>query len=676
MLVLGFSGGLDLMFQQRTYLFPPGTCHDSAAVLVEDGCVAAAIEEERLNRIKHTSKGAINAIRYCLQSRAITPRDLDALIYYGSEEACSIWMRNLFYGSRDAKPVTTYRQLIHELFRQGVGEELDDRKLIFVNHHLAHAISAYAQSGFSESLVFTVDGAGDGLSGSVTHWRGSNYDLLTTYSDGKSLGIFYDRVIAMLGYGFTEEYKVMGLAPYGDPSRFRQTFDGLYSLLPRGEYVLNWHLIETLYSLAPVRKAGEPILQAHKDIAAALQEALERVVFHILSYYRVATGLTSLCLAGGVAHNSTLNGKLLYSGMFRNIFVQPASHDSGCAIGAALYPFVSQAAGSSSAAPAARGRIEHVFWGAHAGTQEQIGSTLDRWRALVEVAYDDQIAARTAALLAEGRVIGWVQGCSEFGPRALGNRSIVADPRPAANKDLINQMVKKREAYRPFAPSVLEEYAAEYFEIPYEGMQFPFMSFTVRVCPQQRGLLGATTHVDGTARIQTVSKKTNPQFWELIEAFRQLTGVAVLLNTSFNNNAEPIVDSVDDAVACFLTTGLHHLVIGNYLVSKNDSGPLGIFDLSASLPAYAHVTETKAIGPDGRFVLTHAIANSYDQNAIAISERTYQLLRQSGGSQKLRKLVAPECPGAHDIAAELWSLWEQRAVALRPVDRAEAHSGP
>ena len=666
MLALGLSGGLDLMFQHREYLFPPGTCHDSAAALVEDGRVVAAVEEERLNRIKHTSKGAVGAIRRCLQSRGIGLTDLDALVYYGSEENCAIWMQNLFYGSRDAEPVTTYRQLIHELLHHGLGEDVDDRKLLFVNHHLAHAICVYAQSGLSESLVFTVDGAGDGLSGAVSHWRGAAYNLLATYPEAKSLGTFYDRVIAMLGYGFTEEYKVMGLAPYGDPARFHGAFQALYSLLPHGDYVLNWHLLGTLYPLAPVRKKGQPILQAHKDIAAALQEALERVVFHILSYYRTTTGLSSLCMAGGVAHNSTLNGKLLYSGMFRDIFVHPASDDAGCAIGAALYPFVSQAARGAPSASAPSARIEHVFWGNDAGTPEEIGAALERWKPLVDVTHDNDVATRTATLIAEGRVIGWVQGASEFGPRALGNRSIVADPRPASNKDLINEMVKKREGYRPFAPSVLEEYAAEYFEIPQEGMRFPFMSFTVKVRPQWQALLGATTHVDHTSRIQTVSRRTNPRFWELIECFRQITGVAVLLNTSFNNNVEPIVDSVDDAMACFLTTGLHHVVAGDYLVSRNGHGPLGILELAASLPAYAHLNEARSIGPDGHFGLTHSISNAYDHNAVAISERAYRLLSQADGD---RKLEEPE-----QIAEELWSLWTRRAIMLRPVNGASSHS--
>ncbi len=669
MLTIGFSGGLDQVFQNRDYLFAPGTFHDAAAVLVEDGEVVAAIEEERINRIKHSRKGAINAIRYCLQARGISLSDIDALIYYGSDEGLNLWTRHLFYGNCDARPVTTHRQLIHEFLQHGLGEDIEDSKLKFVNHHLAHAISAYAQSGLSDSLVLTIDGGGDGLSGSVTQWHGTNYQLLAAYDGSKSLGTYYDRVIAIIGYGFTEEFKVMGLAAYGNPACFRQAFESTYTLLPYGDYTFNWHLIENLYPLLSVRKRGESILVEHKDIAAALQETLERVVFHVLSFYRQATGMPNLCMAGGVAHNSTLNGKLLYSGLFQDIFVHPASKDSGCAIGAALYPFMypfmNMDQTMSSETMSSPARIEHVFWGTYVGENDEIGATLERWKPFIEISHEDQIAERSATLLADGRVIGWVQGRSEFGPRSLGNRSILADPRPASNKDLINEMVKKRESYRPFAPVVLEEYASEYFEIPNEGMTFPFMSFTVKVRLKWCKLLGATTHVDDTARVQTVSRKINPRLWELIEAFRQITGVAVLLNTSFNNNEEPIVDSVDDAVACFLTTGLQHLVAENYLVAKNDYGRQHILQLYATLPAYARLTETISVGGNGNYDIRHCIANSYGDDTVAISDQVYRLLG-SGDQQTLAALLESEQKEGATIAEEFWSLWERRVVVVHP----------
>jgi carbamoyltransferase len=253
-------------------------------------------------------------------------------------------------------------------------------------------------------------------------------------------------------------------------------------------------------------------------------------------------------MAGGVAHNCSLNGKILYSGLFDDIFVQPASHDAGGAIGAALYVTKSEMKDGSSV------KLDHVYWGTDVSESKIIVEELDRWNKFIDIKKSDNIVNDTAKLLAEGSVIGWVQGRSEFGPRALGNRSILADPRPPENKDIINKMVKKREAYRPFAPSVLEEHVEEYFVIPTSQKQFPFMNFVLKVKEEKQSILGAITHVDGTARIQTVSKASNPMYWNLINEFSKYTGVHILLNTSFNNNAEPIVDSVYDAIVCFLTT--------------------------------------------------------------------------------------------------------------------------
>ena len=665
MRTIGLSGGLDLVSEHREYLFPPGTCHDSAAVLVEDGEVVAAIEEERLNRIKHTSKGAANAVRFCLTQAGLSLADVDQVVYYGSEEGCTAWMRSLFYGTVDAAPVTSYRQLIHDLLRHGVGEDVDDARLGFVHHHLAHAISAQAQSGFDECLVVTLDGAGDGLSGSVSRWRGSAYEVLTLLPDGKSLGMLYDRVIAMLGYGFTEEYKVMGLAPYGDPARFRRPMQAVYTLLPGGDYLIHWHRIQELYPLAPVRKRGEPILQEHKDVAAALQEALEAIAFHVLGFFRAATGLVRLCLAGGVAHNSTLNGKVLYSGLFREMFVQPASHDAGCALGAALFPHVTSRNGRSGDGNASRA-VAHVYWGTDVGDRETILARLRAWQPLVDIACVEDVAERAAALLADGAVLGWVQGRSEFGPRALGNRSILADPRPAANRERVNAMVKKREAYRPFAPAVPEERAAEFFELS-PGMRAPFMSFTVRVRREWRERLAATTHVDDTARIQTVSRDSNPRFWELLEAFGRLTGVAVLLNTSFNNDVEPIVDSVDDAVACFLTTGLDYLVVGEVVVSRSGQGATGMLDLAAQLPAHARLTETAAPDGGGRLTPAHAIANTCGRPPVSVSAPAHRLLKKAHPDVALRDLLAPD-DDEESVAREMTALWSRRVVTLRPVN--------
>ncbi len=670
MLTLGISGSLDLVSQRREYLFPRGTFHDAAAVLVEDGKVVAGIEEERLNRIKHSNKGPVNSIRFCLETRGIKLDDVDYLTFYGSEELCTLMLRNLFYGTSDAQPVTSMRGLIHEFLQTGLGQDLDDGKLTFVNHHLAHAISAYAQSGHDESLVFTLDGAGDALCGSVSHWTGVRYQLLHSFPAEQSLGIFYDRVIAMLGYAFTEEYKVMGLAPYGEAAKYRHVFRTLYDLLPQGNYVLHWQRLENLYPLAPPRKKGEAILPEHLHIAAGLQESLETIVLHVVSHYRLLTGVRSMCLAGGVAHNSTLNGKILDFGAFDDIFVQPASHDGGCAIGAALYPQLTEL---GRATPQTNGltRIEEVYWGTEIGSDNDISALLTQWRNLIEFEHVEDVATRSAQLLAAGKVIGWVQGRSEFGPRALGNRSILADPRPPENKDLINRMIKKREAYRPFAPAVIDESAHEYFEIPKGTTSFRFMSFTVKVKPEKRELLGATTHVDGTARVQTVSRNENPRFWKLIEEFGKLTGVPVLLNTSFNNNVEPIVDSAEDAIVCFLTTDLPHLVIGDFIASKSAFDELELLNLSASLPAYSRLVQTKSLGVGGESLVSHELTNTYNQDQHPISESIFQILMHSSDELTLSDVLLKHAPTADrsQLAAEAFDLWQKRAISLRPARR-------
>jgi carbamoyltransferase len=667
MLVLGISGGLDPVYENREFLFPTHTCHDSAAVLVDDGKVVAAIEEERLNRIKHTSKGAVGAIRLCLNSCGLRLKDIDRLAIYGDEKHLSPQVKMAHYRRLEEGAVKDVRDLIHEMLITQLDGDIKDDKLYFVPHHMAHAMSAFAQSGFEKSLVLTIDGIGDTASGLVLAAQDDSLQLIHTLSIQKSLGLFYLDVIRFLGYDQFEEYKVMGLAPYGDPSKYRPLFRKLYKLLPDGDYTLNPDLPLILCKIGQPRRRGAPFTQAYKDIAAALQEALEEIAFHILRHYQKKTGQTRLCLAGGVAHNCTLNGRILYSGLFEEVFVQPASHDAGCALGAALYACREEPASSDSKVVSAP--VEHVYWGTDIGSTEYIYRELEAWGDFIESEFCDRITMRAAELLAQGAVIGWVQGRSEFGPRALGNRSILADPRPAENKDMINKMVKKREAYRPFAPAVLEEYVDEFFDLPRQGMRSPFMTFVVKVREDKRGLLRATTHVDGTARIQTVSRETNQIFWELIDEFRKQTNVPILLNTSFNNNAEPIVDSTTDAVVCFLTTGLNYLVVGNYLVRKKAAGKSQYLHLVPSLAQYARLTQTR------RFVSRHEmgalfeIKNSYHTKYdAAITPDVFAVLQLADGRTPLGNLIKRTGEYTRDkeeaIVDGLLELWSRRLIVM------------
>lgn len=662
MLTLGITGGWDSIYEKRYHI---AMKHDAAAVLVKDGEVVAAIEEERLNRIKHTNKAPLSAIQFCLDSYGVKIQDVDRIAIHGLEDYMNHQFREYYLKNTGLETFVDARALHQDLIKQEFGYDIDARRLVFVHHHIAHAVSAFAQSGFDESLVLTIDAYGDGISGMLLEGKGATMNKIGSFPESKSLGRFYLSVIRFLGYDLFEEYKVMGLAPYGDASRYRRLFKSFYSLLPDGDYVIHLSNLHRLFEALPPARNKDSFSQEHKDVAAALQESLEEIVFHVLKHYRRTTNQTKICIAGGVAHNCSLNGKLLYSGLFDDIFVQPASHDAGGALGAALYV-------ANREKPAAKpAKLDHVYWGTEIGDDDAIANELSGWEDFVAVEKHENIAAHAAQLMAEGAVIGWVQGRSEFGPRALGNRSILADPRPAKNKDIINAMVKKREAYRPFAPSVIEAAASEFFEVPQNQTEFPFMVFVLNVRPEKRELLGAITHVDGTARIQTVSAKTNPRYWELINEFGKLTGVPILLNTSFNNNAEPIVDSVRDSVVCFLTTKLDYLIVGDYVVSKREIDFSSYMNSVPTLPKYARLQRTKKFSTNNEMVTVYEIGNSFDDRYTArVSAETFNLLVGADEEKTLGELLeaqdVTDDERKREIVAEVVEMWGRRVVALGP----------
>jgi carbamoyltransferase len=649
MKILGISGTLQLIHEKSD-----GEKHDAAAVLLIDGSVVSAIEEERLNRIKHTDKFPGQAIRFVLRQAGISMKDLDQICYYS--------LPNYFF--EKGEPISLAGK-IQEVARVALGCEIDEKKLYFVHHHLAHAFSTFCMSGFQRSLVLSIDGQGDGISGMVLNGEGKKLDVLEKYSIPNSLGVYYLHVIYLLGYRQFDEYKVMGLAPYGNPGAYRDIFKSFYTLLPEGRYSIDLKKVKKLYLLAPRRQKGEPFTQVHKNIAAALQESVEEIVMHILRYYQTKTRHTRLCLAGGVAHNCSMNGKILYSGMFEEVFVQPAAHDAGCALGAALYRYhelESQAKFST---------LTHLYWGTPTGDSDTILKTLTCWEDFLQYEKVDKIARTAAQLMAEGAVVGWMQGRSEFGPRALGNRTIAADPRPPENKDIINEMVKKREAYRPFAPSVMEEYVEEYFQLPAKTGKFPYMIFVVKVKQDKQRLLGAITHVDGTARIQTVSAETNPLYWQLIDEFRKITGIPIILNTSFNNNAEPIVDSVNDAIVCYITTRLNYLVIGDYLIKKKEVPPETHTKLLPFLPRHNILIQTNRYISMNEPARIYEIKNNFENGYQAeLSSGVFHILNQADGKTSLEELMKKtNVPGEETkkkILDEILDLWGKRFIGLNP----------
>ena len=696
MIIAGLCGGIDRINENRfgvlQYSF-----HDAACALVENGEVTAAIEEERLNRIKHTNKYPREALRFCLESRGLGLNDVDCLAFGIRESYLDGVMANR-YNMAPSTGLQRGRQFLQNMIEEDFHLRLNPKRFHFVDHHFAHACSAYYPSGFDQALVVTIDGVGDSLSGSVYLGLGNKLELLQTFSEQQSLGFFYLNITRYLGYDLFDEYKVMGLAPYGDGQRFAHIFEQLYELLPGGQYRFNAERMNRLWQSLPPRHSNGDFSQEDKDVAMAAQVTLQRIFGHVLEYYKGMTGMENLCLAGGVALNCRMNGEILQKGMFRQIFVQPAAHDAGIALGAALHCHHQQQSACC------RKRMRHVYWGGDCSSDAEIESLLRKWDKFVVGERMDDACSVAAQMMSEGTIIGWARGRSEFGPRALGNRSILADPRPAEHKDVINALVKKREAFRPFAPSVLEEYVEEFFEIPENAKSFPFMLFTMPVREKYRSVLQAITHVDGSARLQTVSRQDNEDYWRLINCFRELTGIPVLLNTSFNNFAEPIVETAADSLVCFLTTGLRVLVVGNWIVKKKQASSDALLSLKLDLPAYTKLGEMVApingtgngSGPGANPAPTRrwwnllarfsrprpaveeekkqplkVISNTFDKRMMAVRDEVFRILLVSDGYQNIQELMGSAGVESNPITqlvclGEIQELWERRLVSLSP----------
>ena len=652
MLVVGLSGGLNWAASEQ-FQETSNFLHDAAAAIVRDGRIVAALEEERDNRLKHSNKFPLGAILHCLDEARVSPGEVDRWAYcFGN--VLEILATNAFLADMAAPPLIVSEAILAELLSTGLGVPIAPSAVTTVGHHVAHVASAFEPSGFDSALVVSYDGGGDESHGSIVSVVNGKYETLFDLGAPQSLGLFYHYAMRPIGYGRFDEYKVMGLAPYGDPARFREPFRSLYTLHEGGRYEIHFDRFKSLLGLVAVRRPGEPFAQDHKDLAAAIQESLETMAFHLIDGARRTTGHRNLCLAGGVALNCTFNGRLARTTWFDDIFVQPASTDAGAALGAALH------VERTSAPRPGRAPLAHVYLG-RAPRTAALESTIDGWSGVLTFEKRADICRDAAGKLSEGAVVGWVQGRSEFGPRALGNRSIVADPRPAGNKDRVNLMVKKREAYRPFAPSVLAEHAGEYFELPDYARRFAFMSFAVPVQPAKRALLQATTHVDGTARVQVVFEDVNPRYWRLISEFHRLTGVPLVLNTSFNNHAEPIVDSVEDAIQCYLTTGLDYLVIDDYLIAKTQPSIRVADWMVVSQPSTTHlVRRGSPAGHDGR---VHALRRTVaDSRAVDISPDAFALLARADGSASIADLLGGPLDAA--LADELFDLWQKRLIRV------------
>ncbi len=581
--------------------------HDAAAALLVDGELVAAAEEERFTRKKHDFEFPQNAISFCLKKAGILAAELDYVVFF---EKPFVKFERLLLSTMQTFPRS------HRVFRESMvswlGDKLwvknlvrkklgiDSSRILFGEHHLSHAASAFLCSPFEEAAILTIDGVGEWTTAAVGIGKGTDIRLIKEVRFPNSLGLLYSAFTAFLGFEVNEgEYKVMGMAPFGVP-RYKDQVYKLIRVSADGSFEMDMdyfsyhYSANTMYSrkflslFGEPRKHGEHFFtgktgfptyfgekpsnycelagrnQHYADIAASIQSVIEEIVLKMAGYARQETGLTKLCLAGGVALNSVANVRIFREASFTDVFIQPAAGDSGGALGAALYGY------HTVLGQPRKFVMKHAYWGK--GFSEAAIDKVLREENVPHVCYDDKqkLAERVVESLLAGKVIGWFQGRAEWGPRGLGNRSILADPRRAEMKDIVNLKIKFREPYRPFAPSVLMEAAEQFFDVAEPERHYPtrFMLYVVKVREAAQSKIPAITHVDGTGRLQTVDRTNSETYYDLIRCFGDATGIPVLLNTSFNLRGEPIVNSPRDALRTFRISGMDSLVLGTRLIEK------------------------------------------------------------------------------------------------------------
>lgn len=559
--------------------------HDAAAALIDNGKIIAAAEEERFSRKKHDSSFPNKAIDFCLETAQIAAKDVDWVVFYEkpflkferitlSSLATTPFARDMFVGAYKVwlKDKLWVKSQIASYL------SVSTKKIVFSGHHVSHAASSYFTSPFERAAILTVDGVGEWT---TTAWGTASRNKLKLYCEvgfPHSLGLFYSTFTQFLGFQVNEgEFKVMGLAPYGKPKYveqveklIKQSTDGAFQL---DLSYFNFHLSDKasfnqkfidLFGVPPVEpEDSDNVVEVYANIAASAQKVLEEKLLVIARHVREKTGEDNLCYAGGVALNGVANWRIFKEAGFKNIFVHPAAGDSGGALGAALYLY------NCVLGKPKRQVLDNVYFGA-VNSESEILGFLDRNNIGAKKMGDKELVKKVAGMLAKGKVIGWVRGRFEWGPRALGARSILADPRSKKMKDKVNAKIKFREAFRPFAPVCLIEKAEKIFEVGGDFNQQPLEYMIAVVCVKEkwRSKLGAITHVDGTARPQFLKRLVNPLYYDVVQEFGKITGVPVLLNTSFNLKGEPIVNTIGEAYETFMRSGIDALVVENYLIEK------------------------------------------------------------------------------------------------------------
>lgn len=577
--------------------------HDSAAALLSDGQIVAAAQEERFSRRKNDERFPRNAVAFCLKQAGLTEAELDAVVFYDKPIIKFTRMLESYLAVAPGGWLTFPRALPGWL-----GEKLNlpytlryeipglrpEAPVLFTEHHQAHAASAFFPSPFEEAAVLTVDGVGEWATTTLGHGRGHEIEILKELRFPHSLGLLYSAFTAYCGFRINSgEYKLMGLAPYGEPRFVNVIYDYLVDVKDDGSLHLNLEYFHFLRGLrmtnakfdrlfgGPPRRPETPVEQRHMDVARSIQTVTEEIMLKLARHARDETGMKHLCMAGGVALNCVANGKILREKIFERIWIQPAAGDAGGALGAALAVWHMHKEHPQARVIVQPDSMRGAFLGPEF-SDDEIEAVLSAHQAVYRKLDNEVLLDEVAALLAGQKIVGWVQGRMEFGPRALGHRSILGDPRSPQMQSVLNLKVKFRESFRPFAPAVLRERAAEFFEL---GEESPYMLFVAPVHPDQRletptaasgfdrlkqlrSRLPAITHVDDSARVQTVTADQNPVFHALLKRFEAQTGCPVLMNTSFNVRGEPVVCTPDDAYRCFVNTEMDYLAIGNFLLER------------------------------------------------------------------------------------------------------------
>ncbi len=567
------------------YILGLTTMGDAAATLIADGEVVAAVEEERFSRQKHHIGFPFHAIEYCLHEAGIKLAQVDHVAHYWKpwilghkawQAIRSLAISTDMFKARVSRGVTQVSHSYLGMFRhpQLLREHFgpSDFRFQYHEHHVCHAASAFYVSPFERAAILTMDGTGEAATTMFSVGEGTQIRPLRRIKLPHSLGQFYSAVTNFLGFDMFagDEWKVMGLAAYGKPTYYDFMARRVLSITDDGGFrvnvrVLDHHLAkryqfseEAVRELGPARQPGEPLSDRHADIAASAQVLLEDVVLHMLRHLHERTGERNLCLAGGVAFNSVMNGRILEESAFERVFIQPVAGDAGCSLGAAYLSY------HGALGYPRKYEMRHAYFGPSFNSEECAAALGDAGLSY-ETLPDDELLPRVARLIADGAIVGWFQGRTEFGPRALGNRSFLADPRRTDMRQRLNDRVKLREWFRPLAPSMVDEVATELFGRPHHD---PFMITVMPVAEHQRGRIPAVVHVDGTARPQTVTPSANPRYYRLLREFEAVSGVPVLLNTSFNVQ-EPIVCAPADAVRTFQATTFEAMVLENHLVLRN-----------------------------------------------------------------------------------------------------------